>query len=104
MMELLTLPAWNAPPRTLDDWRTALTAQGYAPAVHREQGVFWIEVAPLRLRGYVVTEDQHVSAINFELHDPDPDPAWTVVESAAQALGWEVHPDDEDEEEDIEED
>ena len=55
-------------------------------------GVSWLEIGPLRLRGYAVLAGRHVEAINFELADPDPAPATRVVEAAAEALGWEVHP------------
>jgi hypothetical protein len=37
-------------------------------------------------------------AINFELAAPDPTPARLAVEAAATALGWEVHDDEGDEE------
>jgi hypothetical protein len=92
MIEMLALPAWDAPPRSLDDWAAQLAALGHPANVEREPGgECWLEVAPLRLRGYVVSEEGHVAAINFELHDPDPGPASSVVQSAARALGWEVH-------------
>lgn len=101
MIELLALPAWNAPPRTLDDWSAQLSGQGHRPTVVRDGSETWIEVAPLRLRGYVELEGGRASAINFELSDPDPGPASQAVREAATALGWEVHAeDDEDEDED----
>ena len=62
--------------------------------------VTWLEIAPLRLRGYAVIEDGHVTAINFELSDPDPRPADPGHRAAAAALGWEVHPDDGDDDDD----
>lgn len=103
MIELLALPAWDATPRSLDDWTGRLAAAGQKATVERESpGSAWIEVAGLRLRGFAVIEGEHVSAINFELHDPDPAPARGLVEAAARDLGWEVH-DDEDEPEDVEE-
>ena len=99
MIELLVLPAWNAPPTTLDDWSSALSAQGYPVLVDREpDGVIWLEVAILRLRGYVELEEGQVTAVNFELHDPDPSAATEAIETAAKALGWEVYPDDGEEE------
>jgi hypothetical protein len=104
MIELLILPAWNTPPLALDAWVAQLTAQGHPPTQSREDaGACWLEVGPLRLRGYAVIEGEHLAAINFELSAPDPAPARLVVEAAALALGWEVHPDDLDEEEDDEE-
>lgn len=102
MIELLALPAWNTPPRSLDDWSAALAGLGYPPKSAREDAdEVWLEVPALRLRGLAVLEGPHVTAINFELHDPDP-AASRLVEGAAAALGWEVHPDEEDE--DVEED
>jgi hypothetical protein len=95
MIELLALPAWDAPPRSPADWAAELAALGHPATVARApDGDTWIEVAPLRLRGFVVIEDGLAAAINFELHDPDPAPASRLVEAAATALGWEVHPDD----------
>jgi hypothetical protein len=105
MIELLALPAWNSPPRTLDDWVTGLAGSGHTPVVERVSGsASWLEVAPLRLRGYAVLEGAHVEAINFELADPDPGPAAEIVEAAAKALGWEVYPDEADGEDDLDED
>src|SRR4051812_5147973 len=101
MTELLSLPGWQAPPRTLDDWAGQLAALGHPPAVVRESGsVAWLEVAALRVRGYAVIEGPHVTAINFELSDPDPGPASRLVQAAAAALGWEVHEDEDEEESD----
>jgi hypothetical protein len=103
MMELLAIPTWNSSPATLNDWRGALAAQGFEPVVARDEEETWIEVAPLRLRGFVELAGEHVEAINFELHDPDPAPASRAVVVAAKSLGWEVHPDD-PEEDDVDED
>jgi hypothetical protein len=97
MLEYLALPGWKNPPRTLDDWVAALSETGGPVIVTRESSSeTWIEVAPLRLRGYVVIENGHAAAINFELHDPDPGPATRAIENASTALGWEVHPDDDE--------
>ena|SRR5947209_5559021 len=99
MIELLALPGWDAPPRTLDDWAAQLAAQGAPARIVREAaGATWLEVAALRLRGFAVIEGPHVSAINFELAAPDPGPATQAIETAARALGWEVHPDEPDDE------
>lgn len=103
MIELLAIPAWNAEPRTLNDWTAALAALGHSPSVGREDDETWLEVAPLRLRGYVAIEGQSVEAINFELHDQDTEPASRLLNAAAHALGWELHP-DEPEEDNIDED
>lgn len=101
MIELLVVPDWQAPPKTLDDWVVQLSERVDRVEVSRESTtVAWLEIGSLRLRGYAVLEGQYVEAINFELHAPDPAPAALVVEAAAQALGWEVHPDDPDDETD----
>ena len=97
MIELLALPGWQTPPRSLEDWVAQLEVQAGPVVVTREStGASWIEVGRLRLRGYVVLQGQKVEAINFELATPDPGPVTCAVEAAAQALGWEVHPDDPD--------
>lgn len=101
MIELLALPEWDTPHRTIDDWMAALTALGHRPSLERESpGVAWLEVAPLRLRGYVVIESGHVAAINFELNDPDPATAIKVVKTAARSIGWEVDADEGDDDDD----
>ncbi len=100
MVEYLALPAWKTPPRTVDDWVVALSESGGPVILSRESStVTWLEVAPIRLRGYVVIENGHAAAINFELHDDhDPNPATRAIQEAATALGWEVHADDDDDE------
>lgn len=101
MTELLALPGWQVPPRTLDDWVAALTAQGASVVVARESSsAFWLEMNALRSRGYAVMDSQHVEAINFELAVPDPEPASRIIQAAASALGWEIHEDDEHEDDD----
>lgn len=98
MIELLALPGWQAPPTTLDDWIARLTALAGPVAVTREsRAASWLEIDALRLRGYVVLEGRRAEAINFELADPDPAPATRAIEAAARALGWEVHPDEPEE-------
>jgi hypothetical protein len=101
MIELLALPGWQTPPTSLDDWVSRLSDMCGPVAVTREStGVSWLEVGSLRLRGYAVIEGRQVEAINFELAAPDPAPAALAVEAAAAALGWEVHPDEPDDEDD----
>ena len=76
-----------------------------AVTVTREStGVSWLEAASLRLRGYAVIEGRHVEAINFELAALDPEPAARAVAEAAEALGWEVHPDEPDDGADVDDD
>lgn len=102
-IELLALPAWNSPPRSLEDWKRALTEQGLAAAVSRTDDQTWLEVGSLGLRGFVCIEGNQIVAINFELRAADPEPASRSLDNAAQALGWEIHPDD-PEEDDLDED
>ena len=52
----------------------------------------------------MVIENGNASAINFELHDPDPGPATRAIEDAATALGWELHPDDDEDRDEDDED
>jgi hypothetical protein len=95
MTELLALPEWNAPPRTLADWSEQLAQLGHSPHLEQESGdAAWLEIAPLRLRGYALIEGELVTAINFQLAATDPQFAASVVLQAAQALGWELHDDD----------
>ena len=87
MIEWLALPPPGGSDVGVDGWIAAL---GHAARVVRGDST-WLEVPSLQLRGFVVFEGDAVEAINFELADPD---AWTFLESAATALGWELHPDD----------
>ena len=105
MIELLSLPGHQAPSTTLDAWVAQLSTLGGPVTVTRDSpGASWLEVGRLRLRGYAMLEGGLVGAINFELTDPDPTPASRVVESAARALGWEVHADDPDDDPDYQDD
>jgi hypothetical protein len=110
MLEYLALPAWNTPPTSVDSWVVELSETAGPVIVSRESStVTWFEVAPLRLKAYVVVENGHASAINFELHALDPTTSTRAIVKAAEALGWEIHADepgdedDEDEEEDDDE-
>lgn len=103
MIERLAIPAWQAPPRTLEDWKTALESINDAGTVdlERESGtVYWFELPARRLRGYAMLENSEVTAINFEFHAADPAPILAEVEALATRLGWELHEDDDDEDED----
>jgi hypothetical protein len=103
MLEYLAIPAWNARPASLDAWTARLTEFGGPVVVTRDSSTSgWLEVASLRLRGYILLYNGKASAINFELHDPDPGPATLAIEAAAKALGWEIHPDDDDDDDDDE--
>jgi len=103
MVEYLALPGWQTTPVDVQAWVAQLTELGGPTSLARESPtVNWVEVPGLRLRGYAVIEDGKVTAINFELHAPDPDPALRALEAAASALGWELHPDDPDDPDDDE--
>jgi hypothetical protein len=105
MLEYLAIPAWNTQPTPISTWVERLSEVAGPVIMTRESStVAWLEVAPLRLRGYVLIENGNASAINFELHDSDPKPATRALETAAEALGWELHADDDDEDENEEED
>jgi hypothetical protein len=98
MIELLALPGWRTTPTTLDAWVAQLESQAGPVVVTREStSAVWLEIGPLRLRGYAMVAGQTVEAINFELAAPDLEPATRAVETAALALGWEVNLDDDEE-------
>lgn len=97
MTEYLAIPEWNAPPRSLDDWTAQLAAIGHPATVEPEppEGV-WLEIESLQARGLAVIEEGHLTAIDFTFQNADPAPALTILESAARALGWELHLDEGD--------
>ncbi len=101
MIELLAIPGWQTPPTSLAEWAAHLEERsGCKPAIEQESpDGAWIEIAPLRVRGFAVLSGPAIEAINFEITDPDPTEATQFLESAAAAIGWEIHPDDEDEDE-----
>lgn len=99
MIELLAVPAWKTPPRSLDDWVAQLRESAGPVAVKPDPpGASWIVVGSLGLRGYALIEGGGVEAIQFELDGPDPSAASQALEAAASALGWELHADDPDDE------
>jgi hypothetical protein len=101
MIELLAVPAWNAPTTTLAQWLEAFETQGLAVSVVRDSPqASWIEVNALRLRGYALMEGIKVEAVNFELTAPNPIPARQAVEAAATALAWEIDEDGDDDADD----
>jgi hypothetical protein len=105
MTELLVLPGWQTAPTPLDDWVAQLSTHGGPVVVTREaKGASWLEIGPLRLRGYAMLAGRIVEAINFELADPDISRASRAIAAAAEALGWEVHHDDEDDDDDDDDD
>lgn len=101
MTEHLALPGWKAPPRTLADWTAGFEAEGLATTVARESHEgSWIEVDAVGLRGYAVTQGLTVEAVNFEVEPNDAPRALALLGKVADALGWEVHEDDPDEDDD----
>ncbi len=95
MRELLALPGWKTAPTTLETWTDRLQGK-----VVRDSDEVWLEVPASHFRGYVVIEDDHVSAINFELPERDPDASIALLEKAVADLGWELHADVEEDDED----
>lgn len=101
MIERLAVPEWNAPARTLDDWVAEFARQGHPARLEPEPPeAAWLEIARLRLRGYALLEGRHVSAVHFEVTAPDPAEALCVLEAAAQRLSFEVHADENEDDED----
>ncbi len=101
MVEYLALPGWQTPPVDVQDWVDRLTeACGPTTLIRETPTVNWVEVPGMKLRGYAVIEDGKATAINFELHSPDPEPALLALGAVASAMGWELHADDPDDPED----
>ena len=97
MVEYLALPAWDTPPRTIDEWISALAEAGGSASLHRESStVWWLRSPDLDSEGYAVIESGYPTAINFELKADDPTHALTIITAAAISLGWEIHADGED--------
>jgi len=100
LTERLAIPSWNAPPRTLADWRARFEALGQPVIVERSPEETWLTIAPLGLRGFAVLEGGAMAALHIEIDADDPSPALALLDEAARDLGWEVHDEDEDENED----
>lgn len=92
------MPPSLGAPVALERWIEAFASSGSPAVVVQEDGATWIEVATLRMRGFVAFEGLVVEAINFELHDVDPAPAFQLLETVAGSLGWELYQEDDDEE------
>jgi hypothetical protein len=93
----LAIPAWDTPPRTLQDWLHQFEAHQIAYKLKQDEGETWIVFPDLFARALVVQEGGGLEALNFELPasaDPSPRPA---IEQVAAALGWELHDEDGDE-------
>jgi hypothetical protein len=73
MIELLSLPGHQAPPAKLDDWVAQLTVLGGPVTVSRDSpGASWLEVAPLRLRGYAMLEGGLVGVVGVDFPSERP--------------------------------
>jgi len=101
MLELLALPGWNVGPTPLTAWVDLLTNEGLNVVVKRESpGVSWLEIESLGLEGYAVMDGLDVEAINFELEGNDPATTRALLERVAEALSWEIHEDDDEDDDD----
>ena len=102
MTEFLAIPGWQTPPTTLSTWVETLEARG-GPTVVVErdspQGA-WIHLEAMGVHGFAVLAGSHVEAVNFEIQEPVPPEVERLLGEAAAAIGWEIHPDEPDEEDD----
>jgi hypothetical protein len=99
VIERLLVPSWNAPARSVDDWRARLDALGHPPTLVKEgPDEVWLVLEPLGMRMLPVVEGSTLAALHAELDAPDPAPALALLDEAAAGLDWEVH--DEDDEDD----
>jgi hypothetical protein len=102
MIELLAVPSWQTPPTTLEAWVARFEQQGeHAVVIEREspEGA-WVHLEAIGARGFAVLAGQHVEAINFEIDDRETEAASRFLEEAAAAIGWEIHTDEDDGEDD----
>jgi hypothetical protein len=106
VIELLAIPGWQTPPTTLEEWvRRLADLAGLPVELERESPqATWIMLPALRLRGFAMLAGPHVEAINFEVAEPDPTRATSLIAAAATALAWEIHAEDEGEDDADEDD
>ncbi|RUL89782.1 hypothetical protein [Tautonia sociabilis] len=105
MIERLLIPSWNTPVRSVDDWNAELARLGHPPEVAREgSDELWLVLERVGARLLAVVEGPTLTAWHAEIDAEDPAPALAVIDQAAAALGWEVHDEDLDEDEDDEND
>jgi hypothetical protein len=97
-VEWLAIPAFGAPPRTLDDWASALADLGYALEIEPDnpEGAT-LRIDSLGVEGYADLEGPNITAIDFTLTDDAPPGVLTILREAANRLGWELHAETEDE-------
>ena len=98
MIERLAIPAWKTPTRTLDDWRARFEALGHPSAIDRGAEEAWLLVDSAGLRALAVIESEALGALHVEIIADDPAPALALLDAAAEGLGWEVHDEDDGEE------
>jgi len=95
MTERIAIPAWNTESTPIATWVEALETR-LGPVVMERDGPdgAWLEVDSRLVRGYAMLEGPHIVAVNFEIEAKDPDFAIRDIESACEAIGWELHIDD----------
>jgi hypothetical protein len=101
MIERLAIPAWQTAPTPLTAWVGAMES-GLGPVDLDRDGktIAWIDIPSRRVRGYAILESGNVTAINFELFAPDPAESLAALEATTAGLGWELHIDDDPDEDD----
>jgi hypothetical protein len=102
VIEFLAIPGWQTPPTTLSTWVAELEARGgLTVVVEREspEGA-WIHVEAMGVHGFAVLAGPHVEAVNFEIQEPVSPSVSRFLDETAAAIGWEIHPDHDDEEDD----
>ncbi|WP_169973880.1 hypothetical protein [Tautonia rosea] len=100
MIERLLIPAWNAPSRSIDDWKKQFEQLGYPPSIHAEDHEeTWLLIDSIETRLLAVVEGSILTALHAELRAHDPSIALGLLDQAATGLNWEVH-DTEDDEDD----
>jgi hypothetical protein len=100
VIERLLIPAWNAPPRSIDDWQRQFEQLGHPPSIDRgEPEETWLFLDSMGTRLLAVIEGPTLTALHAEIDGPDPSTALDLLNQAADALHWEVH-DTEDDDDD----
>lgn len=99
MIERLLIPSWNAPARSVDDWRERFETLGCPPTLVRvDPEELWIRLETISTRLLAVVEGSSLVALHAEIKPNESTRAIALLEEAALGLSWEVH--DEGEEED----
>lgn len=99
MIERLLIPSWNAPPRSVDDWRERFTQLGCPPTILQDDPEeLWLRLDPVGVRLLAVVEGSTLVALHAEIDPKDPASAISLLEDAALGLSWEVHDEGDDDE------